>query len=108
MFRIFPDRSETMSLISCLQYVNLRASCLPPMISPSLRRPQMPPMDADREVGLFCFKPVANELIYSHHRQAILRAEPCQIRAARHTAIAVHDFADHFGMMQPCQSCEVN
>src|SRR5258706_15318885 len=61
-----------------------------------------------RRLVEFCFEPVANELRYSHHREAMLFAEPCQIKGARHAAIAVHDFADHCGVMQPCQSCEVN
>src|SRR6266550_2357966 len=60
MLRMFPERSVTMSLISGLQYMNLRASCLSPMISPiispSLGRAHMPPMDAGREVGLILFR----------------------------------------------------
>src|SRR6266446_2753149 len=56
MLRMFPKRSATMSLISGLQYVNFRASYLPPTISPSLGRAHMPRMDAGREVGLILFR----------------------------------------------------
>src|SRR6266853_5623231 len=56
MLRMFPERSTTMSLISGLQYVNFRASYLPPIIVPSLGRAHMSQMDAGPEVGLILFR----------------------------------------------------
>src|SRR5258705_7636297 len=61
MLRMFSERSATMSLIFGLQYVNFRASYLPPTISPSLGRAHMP-----RMVG----PPIqANSFDHSHDRE---------------------------------------
>src|SRR5437660_4303287 len=56
ILRMFSERSAIMSFIASLQYVNFRASCLPPIIPPSLGRAHMPEMDAGPEVGLILFR----------------------------------------------------
>src|SRR6266436_918408 len=56
ILRMFPKRSAIISFIAGLQYVNFRASYLPPIISPSPGRAHIPQMDSGREVGLILFR----------------------------------------------------
>ena len=42
------------------------------------------------------------------HFEVVLQAEMYELRHARHTAIVVHDFADHSGWMQASQAGKIN
>src|SRR6185312_5897306 len=58
--------------------------------------------------AVFVTQPEANQLGNRDHLQAMLRAEFMKLRDARHSAVPIHDFADHAGWIEPREAREVD